>query len=225
MSGDTSPGFSSGQAIARMEQLADQVLPDGFDYEWTELAYQEKNIGNTTMVIFALAILFVFLLLAAQYESYTLPLAILLIVPMCLLSAGAGLLIAGMDNNILTQIGLIVLVGLASKNAILIVEFAKQNEDENGMDRWKAAVEACRLRLRPILMTALSFILGVLPLLFASGAGFEMRQAIGLTVFSGMLGVTFFGLFFTPVFYVLCRKLAGWALSNKTPIKVETSHE
>lgn len=207
VSGNTAPGFSSGQALAKMEQLAESVLPDGFGYEWTELAFQEKATGNTAIIIFSLAVLFVFLLLAAQYESWTLPLAIILIVPMCLLSAGAGLLIAGMDNNILTQIGLVVLIGLASKNAILIVEFSKQNEDESGMDRFQAAVEACKTRLRPILMTAFSFILGVVPLLFASGAGFEMRQAIGLTVFSGMLGVTLFGLLFTPVFYVLCRRL------------------
>ncbi|MFP4465368.1 MAG: efflux RND transporter permease subunit [Alphaproteobacteria bacterium] len=207
VSGDTAQGFSSGQALARMEQLAEQVLPEGFGYEWTELAYQEKASGNTAIIIFALAVLFVFLLLSAQYESFTLPLAIILIVPMCLLSAGAGLYIQSMDNNILTQIGFIVLVGLASKNAILIVEFAKQNEDDLGMDRFKAAVEACKTRLRPILMTAFSFILGVIPLLFATGAGFEMRRAIGLTVFSGMLGVTLFGLLFTPVFYVLCRKL------------------
>ncbi|MCE2029620.1 efflux RND transporter permease subunit [Sessilibacter corallicola] len=224
VSGETSPGFSSGQAIARMEQLAESVLPDGFDYEWTELAYEEKNTGNTAIIIFILAVLFVFLLLSAQYESYTLPLAILLIVPMCLLSAGAGLLIAGMDNNILTQIGLVVLIGLASKNAILIVEFAKQNEQEKGMDVWNAAVEACRLRLRPILMTALSFILGVLPLLFASGAGFEMRQAIGLTVFSGMLGVTLFGLFLTPVFYVICRKMVGLVSTDKVNLNKLNQH-
>jgi hydrophobe/amphiphile efflux-1 (HAE1) family protein len=208
VSGDTAAGYSSGEALARMEQLAEQVLPDGFGYEWTELAYQEKSTGNTAIVIFSLAVLFVFLLLSAQYESFSLPLAIILIVPMCLLSAGAGLLLTGMDNNILTQIGFIVLIGLASKNAILIVEFAKQNEDEQGMDRFTAAVEACKTRLRPILMTAFAFILGVVPLLFATGAGFEMRQAIGLTVFSGMLGVTLFGLLFTPVFYVLCRKMS-----------------
>ena len=205
LTGDTAMGFSTGQSIARMEALAEQLLPNGFDYEWTELAYQEKQTGNTAILIFCLSVLFVFLLLAAQYESFSLPLAIILIVPMCLFSAGLGLMIAGMDNNILTQIGLIVLVGLAAKNAILIVEFAKQNEDDQKMDRFQAAVEACKVRLRPILMTAFSFILGVLPLLFATGAGFEMRQAIGLTVFSGMLGVTLFGLLFTPVFYVLMR--------------------
>lgn len=214
--GDTAPGFSSGQALARMEQLAEQLLPDGFSYEWTELAYQQKATGNTAIFVFCLAVLFVFLLLSAQYESWTLPLSIILIVPMCLLSTGAGLLIAQMDNNILTQIGLIVLIGLASKNAILIVEFAKQNEDDSAMDRFQAATAAAKTRLRPILMTALSFILGVVPLLFSTGAGFEMRQAIGMTVFSGMLGVTVFGLMFTPVFYVLCRKLAGAFSSAKS---------
>ena len=223
VSGNTSQGFSSGQALARMEQLAEDVLPDGFGYEWTELAYQEKATGHTAIVIFCLAILFVFLLLSAQYESWTLPLAIILIVPMCLLSAGAGLLIAGMDNNIITQIGLVMLVGMAAKNAILIVEFAKQNEDENGMDRWQAAEEACKTRLRPILMTAFTFILGVVPLLVASGAGFEMRQAIGVTVFSGMLGVSLFGLFFTPVFYVLCRKLTEFGKPKET-YKKDISH-
>lgn len=209
VSGDTAEGYSSGQALAKMEELAKAVLPDGFSFEWTELAYQEKATGNTAIIVFSLAVLFVFLLLAAQYESWTLPLAIILIVPMCLLSAGAGLLIQGMDNNILTQIGFVVLIGLACKNAILIVEFAKQNEVEQAMDLWQAAKEAAQTRLRPILMTAFSFILGVVPLLFASGAGYEMRQAIGLTVFSGMLGVTLFGLLFTPVFYVLCRKLGN----------------
>ena len=219
VSGNTAPGYSSGQALARMEQLAEDVLPDGFGYEWTELSYQEKATGNTAIYIFSLAVLFVFLLLSAQYESFSLPLAIILIVPMCLLSAGAGLLIGETANNVLTQIGFIVLIGLASKNAILIVEFAKQNEDETDMDRFKAVVEACKTRLRPILMTAFSFILGVVPLLVATGAGFEMRRAIGLTVFSGMLGVTLFGLFFTPVFYVLCRKISR---SGKKKKSVET---
>ena len=219
VSGNVTAGYSSGEALARMEQLAETVLPDGFGYEWTELSYQEKATGNTAVMIFCLAVLFVFLLLSAQYESWTLPLAIILIVPMCLLSAGAGLLIAGMDNNVLTQIGLIVLVGLASKNAILIVEFAKQNEDENNMNRWQAAIEACKTRLRPILMTAFSFILGVIPLLVASGAGFEMRQAIGVTVFSGMLGVTIFGLLFTPIFYVLCRGIAQLTSPKSTQDK------
>lgn len=216
VSGSTSPGFSSGQALDRMEQLAEEVLPPGFSYEWTEIAYQERSTGKTAIIIFSLAVLFVFLLLSAQYESWTLPLAIILIVPMCLLSAGAGLLITGFDNNILTQVGLVVLIGLASKNAILIVEFAKQYEDNQSMTPWEAAIEACRTRLRPILMTAISFILGVMPLLFASSAGFEMRQAIGLTVFSGMLGVTLFGLLFTPLFYVFMRKLAGDGVKEVT---------
>jgi len=206
--GAAAPGYSTGDAIETMERLAEKVLPDGISYEWTELALQEKNSGNTAIFAFVLAVLFVFLLLAALYESWTLPLAIILIVPMCLLSAITGVSLAGMDNNILTQIGLIVLVGLASKNAILIVEFAKQKEDE-GLDIWTAVSDAAKLRLRPILMTSFAFILGVTPLMLASGAGSEMRQALGVAVFSGMLGVTFFGLIFTPVFYVLCRKLEG----------------
>ncbi|EEF81140.1 efflux RND transporter permease subunit [Methylophaga thiooxydans] len=205
--GSASAGFSSGEALDTMEQLADQILPDGVGYEWTEIAYQQKSTGDTAILAFVLAVVFVFLLLAAQYESWTLPLSIILIVPMCLLSAITGVYIAGMDNNILTQIGLVVLVGLASKNAILIVEFARELEDQ-GRDIWEAAVEAARLRLRPILMTSFAFILGVVPMVIAEGAGAEMRQALGVAVFSGMLGVTAFGLIFTPVFYVLCRKLA-----------------
>ena len=204
--GDAAPGYSSGEALNTMERLAEEVLPDGIDFEWTELAYQEKNTGNTAAIAFIMAVLFVFLLLAAQYESWTLPLAVILIVPMCLFSAISGIAAMGMDNNILTQIGLVVLVGLASKNAILIVEFARELESQ-GMDRFKAAVEAAKLRLRPILMTSFAFILGVIPLMTAEGAGAEMRQALGTAVFFGMLGVTFFGLLFTPVFYVLCRKL------------------
>jgi multidrug efflux pump subunit AcrB len=216
INGSTAAGFSSGQALERMEKLADEILPEGFGYEWTELAYQEKTTGNTAIIVFCMAVLFVFLLLSAQYESWTLPLAIILIVPMCLLSAGAGLLISGIDNNILTQIGMIVLIGLACKNAILIVEFAKQNEDHNpAMGSLKAATKAAKVRLRPILMTALAFIFGVMPLLFTSGAGFEMRRAIGATVFSGMIGVTVFGLIFTPVFYVLCRKMVKFRFSKK----------
>ncbi|HTJ64625.1 MAG TPA: multidrug efflux RND transporter permease subunit [Alphaproteobacteria bacterium] len=204
INGDTLPGFSSGQAIAAMEQLADANLPDGLSYEWTDLSYQEKNAGNTAVLIFPLSVLFVFLVLSAQYESWTLPFAIILIVPMCLFSAMGGIALLGMDDNILTQIGFIVLVGLASKNAILIVEFARQQEMEGG-ERFKAVMEACRLRLRPILMTSFAFILGVVPLMVSSGAGAEMRQAIGTAVFFGMLGVTFFGLIFTPVFYVVVR--------------------
>ena len=206
LSGNASPGFSSGESLAAMERLAEDILPEGIDFEWTEIAYQQQNSGDTAVIAFLLAVLFVFLLLAAQYESWVLPLAVILIVPMCLLSAMFGVGILGMDNNILTQIGLVVLVGLASKNAILIVEFAKQLEDQ-GYALEEAAKEAAKLRLRPILMTAFAFILGVIPLVIAQGAGAEMRRSLGTAVFSGMLGVTFFGLLFTPVFYVLCRKL------------------
>ncbi|KPF59060.1 RND transporter [alpha proteobacterium AAP81b] len=205
LQGDTVPGFSSGQALAAMEKLAAQRLPAGFGFEWTELAYQEKTQGNTASIVFALAVVFVFLLLAAQYESLVLPLAVILIVPMCLLAAILGVNLRGFDNNILTQIGLVVLVGLAAKNAILIVEFAKQAE-ERGMERHVAAAEAARTRLRPILMTSFAFILGVVPLVIASGPGAEMRQALGTAVFFGMIGVTIFGLLFTPVFYVI----ASW---------------
>ena len=207
INGDTVVGFSSGQAIAAMEEIADEVLPEGYGYEWTDIAYQQKSAGNTSLYIFPLCVLFVFLALSAQYESWLLPLAVILIVPMCLLCAIAGVWLRGMDNNILTQIGFVVLVGLACKNAILIVEFAKQEEDA-GKSRFEAAVEACRLRLRPILMTAFSFILGTIPLLIATGAGSEMRRALGTAVFSGMVGVTLFGLFFTPIFYVLLRSLS-----------------
>ncbi|MEM8839064.1 MAG: multidrug efflux RND transporter permease subunit [Pseudomonadota bacterium] len=205
--GAATPGTSTGEALAKMEENLEN-LPSGFDFEWTELALQEKNSGDTTLILFAMAIVFVFLVLAAQYESWLLPLSVILIVPMCLLAAISGVLFRGMDNNILTQIGLVVLVGLASKNAILIVEFAKQAEDE-GMSRVEAAVQAARLRLRPILMTSFAFIFGVIPLVTATGAGSEMRQVLGTTVFAGMIGVTFFGLLFTPVFYVLCRWLAA----------------
>src|SRR4029077_17312344 len=197
-------GFSTGQAIAAMERIAAANLPSGFGYEWTEIALQEKIAGNTATIAFSLAVVFVFLLLAAQYESILLPLAVILIVPMCLLAAISGVLLRGMDNNILTQIGFVVLIGLAAKNAILIVEFAKQAE-EAGADRWDAAVQAARTRLRPIPMTSLAFILGVVPLVLASGAGAELRQALGTAVFFGMLGVTMFGLLFTPVFYVVVR--------------------
>jgi len=202
--GNAAPGVSSDQALDTMEALAEQNLPPGTDFEWTELAYQERNTGNTAIFIFALSVLFVFLALAAQYESWSLPLAIILIVPMSVLSALIGVTLRGFDNNILTQVGLIVLVGLAAKNAILIVEFAKQAED-SGDSLVEAVVKACRLRLRPILMTAFAFILGVVPMAIATGPGAEMRQSLGVTVFSGMLGVTFFGLFLTPVFYVTIR--------------------
>jgi HAE1 family hydrophobic/amphiphilic exporter-1 len=204
LQGDTKLGYSSGQALDKVEELAKARLPEGFGFEWTELAYQEKTAGNTGVIAFGLAVVFVFLLLAAQYESVTLPLAIILIVPMCLLAAILGVNLRGFDNNILTQIGLVVLIGLAAKNAILIVEFAKQAE-ERGLSRWDAAVEAAHTRLRPILMTSFAFILGVLPLVIASGPGAEMRQALGTAVFFGMIGVTAFGLLFTPAFYVMCR--------------------
>jgi hydrophobe/amphiphile efflux-1 (HAE1) family protein len=200
-------GYSSGQGIATMEALADKVLPSGFGFEWTEIALQEKLAGNTAILAFGLAVLFVFLLLAALYESWLLPLAVILIVPMCILAAMIGVNIRGLDRNVLVEIGLVVLVGLAAKNAILIVEFAKQAH-EQGMNRFDAAVTASKTRLRPILMTSLAFILGVVPLVISTGAGAEMRQSLGTAVFSGMLGVTIFGLIFTPVFYVLSVGLA-----------------
>lgn len=205
--GAAAPGVSSGEALAVMEDLAADVLPDGTDFAWTELALQEKQTGNTAVYVFGLSVLFVFLVLAAKYESWLLPLAIILIVPMGVLTAMLGVMARGMDNNILTQVGLIVLVALAAKNAILIVEFAEQAR-ARGRASVDAAVEACRLRLRPILMTALAFILGVVPLLAAQGPGAEMRQAMGTAVFFGMLGVTAIGLVLTPVFYVTLR---GWA--------------
>lgn len=207
LQGSNPPGISSGEALAAVEEIAAQVLPDGFSFEWTELALQEKLAGDTAILAFGLAVVLVYLLLAALYESWLLPLAVVLIVPMCILAAVIGINLRGIDNNILVQIGFVVLIGLAAKNAILIVEFARQQEAE-GMSRVDAAVEACRIRLRPILMTSLAFILGVVPLVIATGPGAEMRQALGTAVFSGMLGVTLFGLIFTPVFYVLCRWLA-----------------
>jgi hydrophobe/amphiphile efflux-1 (HAE1) family protein len=210
--GDTTSGYSSGQALTTMERLAEKLLPEGLSFEWTEIALQEKIAGNTGTIAFILGVVFVFLLLAAQYESWTLPLAIILIVPMCLLSAITGISLAGMDNNILTQIGFVTLIALASKNAILIVEFARQKQ-QTGLSALRAAIEAAQIRLRPILMTSFSFIFGVIPLVIASGPGAEMRQALGVTVFGGMIGVTFFGLLFTPLFFILCRQLPSW-LSN-----------
>jgi HAE1 family hydrophobic/amphiphilic exporter-1 len=205
LQGNPAPGVSTGTALATMEALAKQVLPAGTTFEWTELALQEKSTGNTALYIFALSVIFVFLVLAAQYESWVLPLAIILIVPLAILAALLGVYFRGMDNNILTQIGLVVLIGLAAKNAILIVEFARQAEAVEGMSPVEAAVQACYLRLRPILMTAFAFIFGVVPLVIATGPGAEMRQSLGTAVFSGMLGVTLFGLFLTPVFYVMLR--------------------
>ncbi|HEY4774975.1 MAG TPA: efflux RND transporter permease subunit, partial [Xanthobacteraceae bacterium] len=207
LDGAAAPGYSQGQAIQIMERLARETLPDGFAFEWTTLAFQQIRAGSTAGIAFALGVVFIFLVLAAQFESLTLPLAIILIVPMCLVSAITGVLLRGQDNNILTQVGFIVLIALAAKNAILIVEFAKQLEDR-GRDRAQAAVEAARLRFRPILMTSLAFIFGVVPLVWAVGAAAELRQTLGTTVFSGMIGVTAFGLIFTPAFYVVCRWLA-----------------
>jgi hydrophobe/amphiphile efflux-1 (HAE1) family protein len=207
LDGSAAPGYSQGQAIDVMQQLAAKTLPEGFGYEWTTLAFQQIRAGNTATFAFALGVVFVFLVLAAQFESLTLPLAVILIVPMCLVSSITGVILRGQDNNILTQVGFIVLIGLAAKNAILIVEFAGQLESQ-GQDRFAAATQAARLRMRPIIMTSLAFILGVVPLVWATGAGAELRQALGTAVFSGMLGVTAFGLVFTPVFYVICRWLA-----------------
>ncbi|MEO0900600.1 MAG: efflux RND transporter permease subunit, partial [Bacteroidota bacterium] len=220
--GDIAPGYSTGQALDRMEELAAEILPQGISFEWTEMAYQQKQTGNTAGIAFLLAVVFVFLLLAAQFESLVLPLAVIFIVPMVLLSAMVGIDLAGLDNNIMVQIGLVVLVGLASKNAILIVEFAKQLEDQ-GKDLKTAVIEASKLRLRPILMTAMAFILGVVPLAIATGAGAELRNALGIAVFSGMLGVTLFGIFLTPVFYYLGRK---WTTkTKKVDIKDANHHQ
>jgi NodT family efflux transporter outer membrane factor (OMF) lipoprotein len=210
INGDTVPGVSSGQAIATMERLARQVLPSGMGFEWTDLAYQQISAGNVAIFVFPLCVLLVFLMLAALYENWSMPLAVILIVPMCLLCAIMGVSLRGLDNNILTQVGFVVLVGLACKNAILIVEFARTAQ-ETGQDRFSAVLEACRLRLRPILMTSFAFILGVIPMVLAEGPGAEMRQALGTSVFSGMLGVTCFGLLLTPVFYVVIR----WVIERK----------
>ena len=206
--GQPAPGYSQGQALDTMQNIARETLPQGFTHEWTTLAFQQIRAGNAAGFAFVFGVVFVFLVLAAQYESLTLPLAVILIVPMCLVAAISGVLLRGQDNNILTQVGFVVLIGLAAKNAILIVEFAKQLEDQ-GRDRFAAAATAAGLRLRPILMTSFAFIFGVAPLVWATGAGAELRQALGTAVFAGMIGVTLFGLIFTPVFYVLCRDLAG----------------
>jgi multidrug efflux pump len=206
INGGPAPGYSSGQAQALMTELAQRELPSGMSFEWTELTYQQILAGNTAILIFPLCIFLVFVVLSAQYESLSLPLVVILIVPMCLFSALVGVNIAGGDNNVFTQIGLIVLVGLACKNAILIVEFARDRQAQGESVR-TALLEACRLRLRPILMTSLAFIMGTVPLLTSSGAGSEMRRAMGVAVFSGMLGVTLFGLFLTPVFYWVIRSV------------------
>ncbi len=212
VTGNIVPGVSSGDALSRIEQVIRQMLPPAMAYDWTELTFLQRQAGNTAMYFFALAVVFVFLVLAAQYESWTLPLAVILVVPMCLLCSVIGVSLARMDVNIFTQIGLVVLVGLASKNAILIVEFAKQQR-EAGTPRLLATTEACRLRLRPILMTSFAFILGVVPLVIATGAGAEMRRTLGTAVFSGMIGVTLFGIFLTPVFYYLIT----WPSDRKRP--------
>ena len=204
VTGDTVPGFSTGQALDAMEEIAARTLPAGMDFEWTDLAYQERAVGNTTGIVLVLCALLAFLALVAQYESWTLPLSVILIVPLCLLFGLGGVAWRGMDNNVLVQIGFVVLFALACKNAILIVEFAKEREDQ-GASPMDAVIEACKLRLRPILMTAFSFILGVIPLAFATGAGAEMRQALGTVVLAGMTGVTFVGLLLTPVFYLVLR--------------------
>jgi hydrophobe/amphiphile efflux-1 (HAE1) family protein len=218
LQGDTTPGTSSATAIDTMKQLAVQTLPSGFSYEWTDLTYQQVSGGNSGLYIFPICVLFVFLVLAAQYGSWSLPFAVILIVPMCLLAATIGVRIMGQDVNILTQIGFVVLVGLAAKNAILIVEFARDIELE-GRGRLEAVIEACRLRLRPILMTSFAFILGVLPLVVSSGSGSEMRQAVGVAVFFGMIGVTLFGLIFTPIFYIIVRNLADASHRKKPETK------
>jgi multidrug efflux pump len=216
INGNAAPGVSSGQALAVMERLADETLPRGFGYEWTDLALQQKKAGNTALLFFPLCVLLVWLVHSAEYESFALSTAIILIVPMCLLFGISGVILRHMENNIFTQIGFVVLAGLSAKNAVLIVEFAKQQQ-EQGKDAVHAAVEAARLRLRPILMTSFAFILGVLPLVLARGAGSEMRQALGTAVFFGMIGVTFFGLFFTPVFYVVIRWIIERASGHKEP--------
>ncbi|CAM2861307.1 MULTISPECIES: efflux RND transporter permease subunit [Pseudomonas] len=223
INGNAAPGYSSGQAQAAIEKLLKEELPNGMTYEWTDLTYQQILSGNTALFVFPLCVLLAFLVLAAQYESWSLPLAVILIVPMTLLSAITGVIISGGDNNIFTQIGLIVLVGLACKNAILIVEFAKDKQAE-GLDPLAAVLEACRLRLRPILMTSFAFIMGVVPLVLSSGAGAEMRHAMGVAVFSGMIGVTFFGLLLTPVFYVLIRRYVERSEARKAAkaLKLET---
>lgn len=210
INGQAAPGYSSGQAEEAIIKILDETLPNGMVYEWTDLKYQQILAGNTMVYIFPLVVLLVFLVLAAQYESWSMPMAIILIVPTVLLSSMTGVVLWGLDNNIFTQIGFIVLVGLAAKNAILIVEFAKEKEDE-GMALLAATLEASKLRFRPILMTSIAFIMGVVPLVFSTGAGAEMREAMGVAVFSGMIGVTVFGLLLTPLFYVLVRKWFGKA--------------
>ena len=219
INGSAAPGVSSGEAISAMETLAHDQLSPTSAIEWTELAYLELQAGNTAMIVFGFAVVMVFLVLAAQYESWALPLAVILVVPMCLLCSIEGVNAADEDINIFTQIGFVVLVGLACKNAILIVEFARSQRLAGKTSR-ESALEACRLRLRPIVMTSLAFILGVFPLLLSQGAGAEMRRTLGVTVFSGMLGVTLFGLLLTPVFFVLIDHLAETKLLRSRPVRI-----
>ena len=220
INGNVSTGFSTGQAIDQIEALCRRELPDTMSFEWTEITFLERLVGNTGMIVFCLSVVFVFVVLAALYESWSLPMAVILVVPMCVLSSITGVAIAQMDINLFTQIGFIVLIGLACKNAILIVEFAKFRRDE-GANRREATLHACELRLRPILMTSFAFILGVVPLVIAKGAGAEMRRALGTAVFSGMLGVTFFGIFLTPVFFYVIDYLMGWKLlSSGVPARI-----
>jgi hydrophobe/amphiphile efflux-1 (HAE1) family protein len=220
LNGSAPPGMSSHQAIDYMQRLADRELPPSMAYEWTEISYLELQAGNTAMSLFACAVVAVFLVLAAQYESWSLPMAVILVVPMCLLSAVIGVQLAHQDINVFTETGFIVLVGLASKNAILIVEFAKHRREEGGLPRREAALAACRLRLRPIVMTSVAFILGTVPLLVSHGAGFEMRRTLGTAVFSGMIGVTLFGLFLTPVFFFVIDWLGGTRLFRSRGLRL-----
>jgi multidrug efflux pump len=216
ITGNPAPGEGSGQAIELMEQIAGKEIPREMKFEWTELAYLQNQAGNSAMWFFVLAVVFVFLVLAAQYESWKLPLAVILVVPMCLLCSIVGVQLAGIEVTVFTQIGFVVLVGLACKNAILIVEFAKQRQ-EAGVSLREATIEAARLRLRPIVMTSFAFIVGVVPLVFASGAGAEMRHSLGTAVFAGMLGVTMFGIFLTPVFYYVIQ----WFGRSPSPAEAE----
>jgi multidrug efflux pump len=222
INGSTLPGVSSGQAITRMAELAKEKLPQSMLIEWTEITFMQLQAGNTAMLVFGMAVVLVFLVLAAQYESWSLPLAVILVVPLCLLSSIAGVAFAHLDINIFTQIGFVVLVGLASKNAILIVEFAKAQR-ENGVPPREATLEACRLRLRPIIMTSFAFILGVVPLVVSSGAGSEMRRTLGTAVFSGMLGVTLFGLLLTPVFFYIIQRSSESRVCNSPAMRQVSS--
>jgi multidrug efflux pump len=223
LNGEAAPGYSTGQAQGAITRILKETLPKGIYFEWTELTYQQILAGNTALIVFPICVLLVYLVLAAKYESLFLPLAVVLIVPLCLLSAICGVWISQGDDNIFTQIGLFVLVGLACKNAILIVEFARELEAD-GRKTLAAAIEAARLRLRPILMTSFAFIMGVLPLVFSEGAGAEMRRAMGVAVFSGMLGVTLFGLFLTPVFYVILRTLEKRITGRTRTLKHSHGH-